>query len=47
MKKAIGDVQFMTAYTNMNSDDVYPLTSAQAGNSLWLYSKMGWRKSKC
>ena len=30
MKKAIGDVQFMTAYTNMNSDDVYPLTSAQA-----------------
>ena len=30
MKKAIGDVQFMTAYTNMNSNDVYPLTSAQA-----------------
>ena len=30
MKKAFGDVQFMTAYTNMDSDDVYPLTSDQA-----------------
>ena len=30
VRKNFGDVNIMTAYTNMDSSDVYPLTSAQA-----------------